>query len=184
MAAICRSQSDHEESRFISASSFIASAVRLISLFQEPTDFPFSNCHFHSFSINHTKQRIPSQMTNEKGQMMNGKCSTSSLRTNQVLINRAQVVVDRRHRLDLNLAHRHDLVEPQIKPIRIASLYEQASGDRHAHALPPPHRFGTCAPPATPVDRNESESASGARHPFRRAAPKSLAASIFSPLSL
>src|SRR5260370_2590136 len=58
--------------------------------------------------------------------MTNGKYSTSSLRSNQVLINCAQIVIDRRDRLDLNLAHGHHLVEQEIKAIRISRLHEQA----------------------------------------------------------
>ena len=65
-------------------------------------------------------------MTNGKWKMMNGKCSLSSLRADQVLIYRAQVIVDRGDGLDFNIALRNDLVKQEIESIRVACLYKQA----------------------------------------------------------
>ena len=67
-------------------------------------------------------------------QLANRKASDDSLqlqallsfRADQVLVNGAQIVINRRDRLDVDLAFGHHPIQQQVEPIGIARLHKQA----------------------------------------------------------
>jgi len=149
MASICRSHNDHDEFGFTSVSNFIGVSSYVHSLFFKKGRF--SICH-SSFSMENLSNTLTPN--------------------NQVLVHRAQ----NRHPPALPTQPQPSpwatiSLSKMVEAIGIPRFDKQAHGDRYAGRLDDLVGAKSCAQPEATADRSESESASGARRPFRRAQP-------------